>query len=330
MRHLTMKFRYAARAFWNFWTSPTGAFILAVSAIALGYYQFYVSRPILRYQTNTVKLISSNNTNEYAVDVKGKKYKDLYLTKVYLYNQGEQALSGTDVSHIGHDPIRIEVPKDAMMQHYNLDNDETNTNVPKPVNMPSKAFIYCLVPYYFQLKKKNLSGEQLISRINKDVFDKDVIYDVNLVDKYFFYLLTYEYFELSKFKEGFKFAANLKNDPRLGPLFGRYILKDRFRNQLAKSIFRYDLSNIRKASYLNYDNLEHCKITEKQILLLRKDKYNVKRNMPVRLPSIFELLNKHMTNSEVEKSIKELLITKDFVAVVRTLDEVIKSEKEPK
>ncbi len=210
-----------------------------------------------------------------------------------------------------------------------LDNDETNTNVPKPVNMPSKAFIYCLVPYYFQLKKKNLSGEQLISRINKDVFDKDVIYDVNLVDKYFFYLLTYEYFELSKFKEGFKFAANLKNDPRLGPLFGRYILKDRFRNQLAKSIFRYDLSNIRKASYLDYDNLEHCKITEKQILLLRKDKYNVKRNMPVRLPSIFELLNKHMTNSEVEKSIKELLITKDFVAVVRTLDEVIKSEKEP-
>lgn len=94
-------FRDTFESIWNFWTSPTGAFILAVSAIALGYYQFYISRPILRYETNTVKLISSSNTNEYAVDVKGKKYKDLYLTKVYLYNQGEQALSGTDVSHMG-------------------------------------------------------------------------------------------------------------------------------------------------------------------------------------------------------------------------------------
>ena len=74
-------FRDTFESIWNFWTSPTGAFILAVSAIALGYYQFYISRPILRYETNTVKLISSSNTNEYAVDVKGKKYKDLYLTR---------------------------------------------------------------------------------------------------------------------------------------------------------------------------------------------------------------------------------------------------------
>lgn len=51
------------------------------------------------------------------------------MTKVYLYNQGEQALSGTDVSHIGHDPIRIEVPKEALMQHYNLDNDETTNAI---------------------------------------------------------------------------------------------------------------------------------------------------------------------------------------------------------
>lgn len=46
-----------------------------------------------------------------------------------MYNQGEQALSGTDVSHIGHDPIRIEVPKEALMQHYNLDNDETTNAI---------------------------------------------------------------------------------------------------------------------------------------------------------------------------------------------------------
>lgn len=143
---------------WNFWTSPTGAFILAVSAIALGYYQFYISRPILRYETNTVKLISSSNSNEYAVDVHGKKYQDLYLTKVYLYNQGEQALSGTDVSHPGHDPIRIKVPKEARMQHYNLDNDET-----------TGAITAEIVPY----------GKDLI--LNFDFLNPDYQYVVNIL-----------------------------------------------------------------------------------------------------------------------------------------------------
>lgn len=38
-------------AVWNFWTSKTGAFILAVSGIAVGYYIFYISRPILKYET---------------------------------------------------------------------------------------------------------------------------------------------------------------------------------------------------------------------------------------------------------------------------------------
>jgi len=117
------------RSIWNFWTSPEGAFILAVSAMALGYYQFYISRPILRYDTNTTKLISSSNSNNYTVDIMGKKYQDLYLTKVYLYNQGEQALSGVDVSRIGHDPIRIVVPDGAKMQHYNIDNEETTASI---------------------------------------------------------------------------------------------------------------------------------------------------------------------------------------------------------
>lgn len=126
---------------WAFWTSPTGAFILAVSAIALGYYQFYISRPILRYETHTTKLISSSNHNDYEVDVKGKKYSDLYLTKVYLFNQGEQAVSGSDVSHIGHDPIRIEIPKEAEMQHYNLDNDETTSAITAKVEPYGKDLI---------------------------------------------------------------------------------------------------------------------------------------------------------------------------------------------
>lgn len=123
------RIRDVLRSIWNFWTSPEGAFILAVSAMALGYYQFYISRPILRYDTVTTKLISSANSNNYTVDVMGKKYQDLYLTKVYLYNQGEQALSGADVSRIGHDPIRITVPKEAKMQHYNLDNEETTSSI---------------------------------------------------------------------------------------------------------------------------------------------------------------------------------------------------------
>lgn len=118
-------FRDAIKDIWSFWTSPTGAFILAVSAMALGYYQFYISRPILRYTTTTTKILSSNNKNDYGIKIKGKNYTDIYLTKVYLFNQGNQALSGSDVSHIGHDPIRIVIPKDAQMQHYNIDNDET-------------------------------------------------------------------------------------------------------------------------------------------------------------------------------------------------------------
>ncbi len=117
------------KSIWNFWTSPEGAFILAVSAMALGYYQFYISRPILRYDTSTTKLISSSNSNNYTVDIMGKKYQDLYLTKVYLYNQGEQALSGSDVSRIGHDPIRIQIPAEAKMQHFNLDTDETTASI---------------------------------------------------------------------------------------------------------------------------------------------------------------------------------------------------------
>lgn len=143
---------------WSFWTSPTGAFILAVSAIALGYYQFYISRPLLRYETNTVKLISSNNTNKYEVDIEGHKYKNLYLTKVYLLNQGEQALSGSDVSHIGHDPIRIEIPEEAKMRHYNIDIDETTGAITAKV-----------IPY----------GKDLI--LNFDFLNPDYQYVVNIL-----------------------------------------------------------------------------------------------------------------------------------------------------
>lgn len=125
MRHLTTKFRYAARAFWNFWTSQTGAFIIGVSAIVLAWYLAYINNPILKYDTQSVSFISSANENQYKVTVRGKEYKDLYQTKVYLRNYGQQALSGRDVSKPGHDPIRIVVPEEAGMVHFVLDNTET-------------------------------------------------------------------------------------------------------------------------------------------------------------------------------------------------------------
>ncbi len=113
------------RALWNFWTSPTGAFILAVSGIVVGYYIFYISRPILKYHTEKATFISSLNNNDYKVSVHGKEYGDLYMTRVYLNNKGADALSGNDVSKIGHDPIRIVVPEGAKMVHYTLDETET-------------------------------------------------------------------------------------------------------------------------------------------------------------------------------------------------------------
>ena len=125
MSDIADKFKYGAAALWDFLTSQTGAFIIGVSAIAVGWYQFYISRPILKYDTEALTFISSQNDNDYRVQVKGREYKDLYQTRVYLYNVGASALSGKDVSKPGHDPIRLVVPKEAGMVHYTLDNTAT-------------------------------------------------------------------------------------------------------------------------------------------------------------------------------------------------------------
>jgi len=129
--------KYFVAAIWNFLTSKTGAFIIGVSAIAIGWYQFYINRPILKYDTETVTFISSENDNQYSVTVRGKEYKDLYMTRIFLQNKGAAALSGQDVSKIGHDPIRIVVPEGAKMVHHTLDNTTTTSAVTaglKPVN----------------------------------------------------------------------------------------------------------------------------------------------------------------------------------------------------
>ena len=130
----TSKSKYVIAALWDFLTSKTGAFIIGVSAIAVGWYQFYISRPILKYDTETLNFISSQNENDYKVQVKGKEYKDLYQTRVYLYNVGASALSGSDVSKPGHDPIRLVVPKEAGMVHYTLDNTATTDAITAKIN----------------------------------------------------------------------------------------------------------------------------------------------------------------------------------------------------
>lgn len=119
----------ALRALWNFLTSPTGAFLIAVSAILIGYYQFYISRPILKYISQTTKISSTSGSDDFRIHINGKDYPTLYKTTVTLTNTGEEALSGGDVSSIGHDPIRIIIPPRVKILHYGLDNEETSKNV---------------------------------------------------------------------------------------------------------------------------------------------------------------------------------------------------------
>ncbi len=128
-KHNNTDLKKIITAIWDFWTSKTGAFLLAVSAIVIGWYQFYINRPILKYQSETISFISSQNDNQYKVSVKGADYQDLYLTKVILQNTGAAALSGSDVSQIGHNPIRVVVPKDAKMVHYTLDKTITTPDI---------------------------------------------------------------------------------------------------------------------------------------------------------------------------------------------------------
>ena len=72
------------QSIWNFLLSQTGTFLIGVSAIAVGTYQFYINKPILKYQTAVTNIVSSINDNEIKVTVKEKEYKDLYQTTVIL------------------------------------------------------------------------------------------------------------------------------------------------------------------------------------------------------------------------------------------------------
>lgn len=91
-------------ALWDFFTSKTGAFIIGVGAIVIGMYQFYISKPILKYEAEHTNIVSSTDVTDLKVTVREKEYKDMYLTTLTLMNTGSQALDGDDVSKVGHDP----------------------------------------------------------------------------------------------------------------------------------------------------------------------------------------------------------------------------------
>ncbi len=114
---------------WGFLISNVGAFFIGFSALLIGIYQFYINRPIIEYDTQSHSFISSQNDNKFKVVVEDKEYDNLYQTVVIMQNNGQQPLSGSDVSHLGHDPIRIIVPPEAEMVHYTLDKPLTSTAV---------------------------------------------------------------------------------------------------------------------------------------------------------------------------------------------------------
>lgn len=114
---------------WNFLTSNVGAFFIGFSALIIGVYQFYINRPIIEYDTVSHSFISSQNDNKFKVLVENKEYDNLYQTVVIMQNNGQQPLAGSDVSRIGHDPIRIIVPEKAQMVHFTLDKPQTSPAV---------------------------------------------------------------------------------------------------------------------------------------------------------------------------------------------------------
>ncbi len=114
---------------WKFLISNVGAFFIGFSALIIGIYQFYINRPIIEYDTQSHSFISSQNDNKFKVVVEDKEYDNLYQTIVIMQNNGQQPLAGSDVSRIGHDPIRIIIPPKAEMVHYTLDKTLTSTAV---------------------------------------------------------------------------------------------------------------------------------------------------------------------------------------------------------
>lgn len=114
---------------WRFLISNVGAFFIGFSALMIGIYQFYINRPIIEYDTASHNFISAQNDNKFKVMVENKEYDNLYQTVVIMQNNGQQPLSGSDVSRIGHNPIRVLVPPEAEMVHFTVDKQLTSSDI---------------------------------------------------------------------------------------------------------------------------------------------------------------------------------------------------------
>ena len=129
------------KALWNFLISQTCAFLMAVSAIIIGYYQFYISRPILKYTSQTTALSSSADTDTVKIHIRGKEYPKVYKTTLTLLNSGQDALDGKNVSSIGHDPIRIPLETIDNILHYEINPQKTSSDVSAHLIKTPKALV---------------------------------------------------------------------------------------------------------------------------------------------------------------------------------------------
>lgn len=155
----------AVRAMWNFLTSPTGAFLIAVSAILIGYYQFYISRPILKYTTETTEISSASGSDDFKIHINGKDYPKLYKTAVTLSNTGEDALAGSDVSSLGHDPIRIPIPPRVKILYYGINNAETSSDVSAKLIKTDNAIV-------IEFNYLNPDNQITVNMYSEDNYDK--------------------------------------------------------------------------------------------------------------------------------------------------------------
>lgn len=155
----------AVRALWNFLTSPTGAFLIAVSAILIGYYQFYISRPILKYTTETTEISSASGSDDFKIHINGKDYPKLYKTAVTLSNTGEDALAGSDVSSLGHDPIRIPIPPRVKILYYGINNAETSSDVSAKLIKTDNAIV-------IEFNYLNPDNQITVNMYSEDNYDK--------------------------------------------------------------------------------------------------------------------------------------------------------------
>ena len=144
---------------WKFLTSDSMAFLMGIVAIIIGYYQFYISRPILEYSSYTDKIISTPSSGGIKLHINGAEYQDIYKSLITLSNSGEEALSGADVSPIGHDPIRIPIPPRIKILSYNIDSESTSPEIDAQLQKIDNDIIIT----FSYLNPKNTIGINLFS-----------------------------------------------------------------------------------------------------------------------------------------------------------------------